>query len=108
MKKSWIAVSLVLAGLAAGCRSGGRVSVSEQRPGADPLQKFVGQKMVLRQFGDRKDASFKRGDSTKGGCDVAVQVAAAVASGDTVRFTLDSLGRLLVGGNPVGKCGKLT
>ena len=107
MKKSWIAVSLALAGLAAGCRSGGRTTVSQPKPGADPLQKFVGQKMVLRHFGDRKDAAIKRGEEPKGGCDVAVNVVAATAVGDSARFTLDSLGRLRVGGNPVGKCGGL-
>jgi hypothetical protein len=108
MKKSWIAVPLVLAGMAAGCRSGGgRVAVTDQRPVADPLQKFVGQKMVLRRFGDRKDAAIKRGEEPKGGCDVAVQVVSAAAAGDSARFTLDSLGRLRVGGNPVGRCDRL-
>lgn len=105
MKKSWVAASLVLAGLAAGCRSGGRVTVGDQKPGADPLGHFVGQKMVLRHYGDRKEGVLKRGDAPKGGCDMAVQVAAATATGDSVRFTLDPLGRILVGGNVVGKCG---
>lgn len=105
MKKSWVAASLLVSGLAGGCRSGGRVSVSEQKPGADPLRQFVGQKMVLRHFGDDKEATLKRGDQPKGGCDMAVQVAAATASGDNVRFTLDPLGRIRIGGNVVGKCG---
>lgn len=104
MKKSWIAASLVLAGLAGGCRSGGRVSVSEQKPGADPLRHFVGQKMVLQHFGDDRSVTLQRGDKPRGTCDMAVQVAAATASGDSVRFTLDPLGRIRVGGNVVGKC----
>jgi hypothetical protein len=105
MKKPWIFASLVLAGLTGGCRSGGRTSVGEQKPGADPLRQFVGQKMVLRHFGDDKTAVVKRGDKPSGGCDMAVQVAAAVAAGDSVKFTLDPLGRIRVGGNVVGKCG---
>jgi hypothetical protein len=107
MKKSW-ALALIVATAASGaCRSSGRVATGGGGPAANPLQKFVGEKMILRGAGDRKDAIVKRGESPSGSCDVAVQVASAIGAGDSARFTLDSLGRLRVADNVVGKCGRL-
>jgi hypothetical protein len=95
---------VVLAVAVGGCRSSGRVSVHEERPGIDPLKEYVGQRLVLRHFGDRKDVAVRAGDDRKATCDVAVQVSAATAVDGGIRFLLQSLGRVRVGDSTVGRC----
>lgn len=104
MRKSR-AWALLLAGMSlGGCRSAGRVSVSEEAAGDDPLRVFLGQQLVLRHFGDRREIEVKPGEARKGSCDVAVRVKDAVAVQGGVRFTLESLGRVQVEGRPAGTC----
>jgi hypothetical protein len=108
MRKYRVVALLVLAAAVGGCRSSRRISVSEEQPGVDPLRQLVGQKLILRHFGDRKDVVAKPGESRKGTCDVAVTVTDAAAVPDGARLVLSSLGRVRVGDAPtVGRCGRL-
>jgi hypothetical protein len=107
MRTSRIGTLVLLAVAVGGCRSSGRISVQEERPGADPLKEYVGQRLVLRHFGDRKDVAVKPGDNRTATCDAAVQVAAATAADGGIRFLLNSLGRARVGETAVGRCQRL-
>jgi hypothetical protein len=107
MRTSRIGTLVLLAVAVGGCRSSGRISVQEERPGVDPLKEYVGQRFVLRHFGDRKDVAVKPGDDRKATCDAAVQVAAATAVEGGIRFLLNSLGRARVGDATVGRCQRL-
>jgi hypothetical protein len=108
MREVRVVTLLVLAAVAGACRSSSRVSVSETKGGPDPLAPFVGQKLILRHFGDHPTAVVKPGETRKGTCDVAVQVASVSAVPDGVRFTLTSLGRVRVGEEPtIGHCERL-
>jgi hypothetical protein len=107
MRHKSLAMVLMAGAALAGCRSAGKVSVTEHEGGGDPLAPFVGRRLVLRHFGDRRDAVAKPGETRKGTCDVAVQVTSATAVADGVRFALENQGRVRVGEAPSGKCERL-
>ena len=103
MKRVLLAVALAVAGQA-GCRSAGAPPPKPTAPGyrADAGRALVGQRRVLRFYGNMKTVSLKMGDLAhqSGPCDIAVEIKTAVFTGDAVRFSLEPIGRPRLEGRP--------
>lgn len=100
---------LLTAMAGAGCRSGG-ARVQTATGGAEALREYVGQQRILGRYGDRKTAVIKSGESgPTPGCDVAVEIAGAVASGKGLLLTLTPIGIPRVGdARPPERCERPT
>jgi hypothetical protein len=103
MRRSWLLCLPLLA--AAGCRTGGPTAPKEPGTTLDPWRELVGDRLVLRHFGERKNATVARGAEPKGDCDVAVEVTDARPTSSGALITLTTIGRVrIAGGPPVGRC----
>ena len=82
------------------------VSGRSQTP-QDFVQSLVGQKLILRYFGEAKEANVRKGDLSrlKGTCDVAVQMRAAGWMRDKVQLQWELIGTPSIPGQPRGVCG---
>ena len=70
------------------------------------IPSLVGQKLILRYFGEKEKASLRKEDLSrlKGTCDVAVQVRAARWMRDKVQLQWELIGTPSVPGQPRGVC----
>jgi hypothetical protein len=81
------------------------MTVSGENAAEAALRPLVGQRLVLRHYGDRKDVVVKPGEARKGTCDSLVEVKQAVPAEGGARLTLATLGRVRVEDRPTaGPC----
>ena len=64
------------------------------------LNSFVGQKLILRSFGNEQEVSVKRSDINRpaGTCDKAVEVLKVTGDKNKIVFRLEQIGDIRVGG----------
>jgi TonB family protein len=70
------------------------------------VNSFVGQKLILRSYGDAQDVTVKRKDLNRpdGTCDKAVEVLQATRDQDEIIFQLEQIGNVSAGG--VSRCSR--
>ncbi len=106
MRRFWLVCLPLL--LTAGCRTGGRTALKEPGTTLDPWREFVGQKLILRHFGERRSVTVSAGAVPRGSCDVAVEVADATPTASGALLSLTTIGRVrIAGATPVGDCRRL-
>lgn len=97
-------IALVLLTLTVNPASSAQIT-SSQTP-QELLHAMIGQKLLMRHFGDSKDTKVKKKDliSPKGNCDIAIQIKDATWDKGKALFVWEDIGTPYMPGKPRGVC----